>query len=70
MLETMKRTRSIVIRHIMRSCADGAISVDEALESIGGFNEEFRNTSDAILHYQEACMKYIDSASLKEVMDT
>jgi hypothetical protein len=61
MIKTLKRTRNIVIKEIMRKCVDDTIEVNDGLIRIHEFDEEFKTCGAAIMHYQEMCIEYTDS---------
>jgi hypothetical protein len=60
MIETIRKTRVVVIKHIMqRVCAD-EISADTGLRLITAFGEEYQLAMDSAERFERACYQITD----------
>ena len=64
MLESMKRTRRVVIKHIMKECVDEKIDVNDAIRRITAFDKEAQVAFEAVTHWQMVCLHYTEDGNV------
>jgi hypothetical protein len=69
MLEAMKKSRRIVIMHIMKQCVDGEIDVNEGIRKITSFDREAKVAFEAMMHWQTGCLHYTEEGNVMKDMD-
>lgn len=68
MMETMKNTRRIVIKSIMKDCVENRIDVNEGIRKITAFDKEAQIAFEAVTHWQQVCMHYTEDGNvLREI---
>ena len=67
MLNTLKSTRAVVVKHIMQRVCDDELSVDSGMRLIKAFDEEYQLASDSMLRYEKLCYQITNNGLV--VMD-
>jgi len=64
MLDTLKATRQIVIKHIMQEVCAGNVEINAGLRLITAFDEEYRLANDSIERFQKVCFQITDNRTV------
>lgn len=64
MIESMKRTRRIVIKSIMQQCVEDKLDVNEGIRMITAFDTESKKAFEAVARYQEVCLHYTEDGNV------
>jgi hypothetical protein len=64
MIESIRKTRDVVIKHIMQRVCDGTLSADTGLRLITAFEEEYQLIRDSAERYQRACYQITDDRTV------
>ncbi len=64
MLDTMKKTRTIVIKHIMQKVCSEEMNADAGLRLIAAFEEEYQLAYDSAERFERACFQITDDRTV------
>lgn len=64
MLNELRSTRIIVIKHIMQRVCDNELSIESGLRLIAAFEEEHQLCKDSIERYQRATFQITDNRTV------
>lgn len=64
MLNTLKATRTVIIKHIMRKVFDGQMDVNVGLRLIAAFDEEYQLAIDSMNRFEKLCYQITDNRTV------
>jgi len=64
MLNTLKSTRVVVIKHIMQRICDDELSVDAGMRLIVAFDEEYQLALDSMVRFEKTCYQITDNRTV------
>jgi hypothetical protein len=64
MLNTLKNSRDMTIKHIMHRICDDKLSVDNGNRLIKAYEEEYQIALDSIIRFQRASYQLMDDKTL------
>ena len=64
MLNTISRTRDLVVKHVMNKVIQGELEVDQGLRLIAALNEEYDLAIDSIKRWERNCFSLTDGRTM------